>query len=322
MTAKVLVIGDVIADVYRDCYFKKMCPDAPSVKAVVNYVTTVVPGGAANVAVNIAALSPDSMVHLIGVVDQSIANSVKRASKGRVWMDYCSIVKPEETLRKERICLDGETLLRVDQYESVPESVLIPLREAIEEYFCNYEPDVIVFSDYGGGVLRLFWECIPREYRDRVLVDTKQTDLSMFEGCWMIKLNKQESDRVLLHEPTPEKYCGGLVVTLGDRGACLYVRLRHSETVAVTHTMVVNSHKVSATDPCGCGDTFLAGLAASLLLNGDMFSAVQFANAAASTVVTERRTAVADLGRTLGLVGRGSDEVSTGRPDRDHRDSA
>ena len=313
---RVLVIGDVIADVYSEAYFKKACPDAPHASAYVVTGEKLYAGGAANVAMNLAVLAPDCIVDLIGVMDDEMTRLIYKGSSGRVQI-YVDPFGSSRCLRKNRIIdQNGRTVIRLDQFECVPERVLMLLRNDIERYFREHDPDLILISDYNGGMLRMFRELL-LPHIGKCLIDTKETDLSKLDGALMIKLNKAELDAVLQTEAVPEQYCRGLVTTLGDRGAVLHVRMPHSRYgVTVTHTFAVNGHRVSAVDVCGCGDTFLAGLAASLLLNDDMFSAMQFANAAASTVVVQSRVAVADLGRTLELVGRGSDETGTGCTDR------
>ncbi len=82
------------------------------------------------------------------------------------------------------------------------------------------------------------------------------------------------------------------------------MRMTHPTLTSITHTLRVPVHPVAVVDVCGCGDTAMAGIAASLLNSSDPFTAVQFANAAAATVITQKRTAVADLSQTLKLLGR------------------
>lgn len=140
--------------------------------------------------------------------------------------------------------------------------------------------------------------------RDRLLVDTKIKDLSIFDGTLLAKLNHDEWIEAVLTEPAPERFFSMLVVTDGGAGAKLFLRSPIDDRRSVTHTLEVRGHRVNVVDVCGCGDTFLAGLCAMMLKNPDPFTAVQFANAAAATVVTKPRTAVADRDLALKLVGR------------------
>lgn len=302
---RVLVVGDVIADVYRDCSFKKMCPDAPDVKAIVQHSRDLRPGGAANVAVNVAALAPDALVYLVGEMDVELARVVKQASRNRVVMEHCDFT--DDVWTKERISLDGEFIIRVDDRLRTNSFVAESIYHSLKECLSRVDPDIVVMSDYAGGAINQDTLDVLLGMRERLLVDTKMTDLSAFgEGgrrTRLIKLNYDEWKAVTEMEAAPERFFESMVTTRGPGGAYLSIR-KEIGPKSVTHTLRVPAHKVTATDVCGCGDTFMAGLAAALLQGGDDFTAVQFANAAAATVVSQPRTSVADRELTLGLLGR------------------
>ena len=302
---RVLVVGDAIADVYRDCSFKKMCPDAPDAQALIVRSSDLRPGGAANVALNLVALSPDTRVSLIAEVDTEMGQSLKRLSRNRLDLEY--IVLTDDMLTKERILLDGKVLLRKDNRENVGTFTAELIEDRVREYLAENDPDLIIVSDYAQGSLNeASWDML-LACRDRLLVDTKLTDLSFFcdEG-WrtrLVKLNWDEHAEVLKKEYAPERFFRTLIVTCGGDGSYMKIRERIGDKKSITHMLRVNAHKVDVVDVCGCGDTVMAGLAASLLKNDDDFTAMQFANAAAATVVTKARTSVADLGETLRLLG-------------------
>lgn len=305
---RVLVIGDIIADVYRDCIFKKMCPDAPDVQAIVEHSRDLRPGGAANVAVNLAALAPDIRVSLIGEIDAETARTVKQLSRNRVDMKHCVFVDPGSCAVKERLMLDGKMLLRVDNRLKTDTFVGELIEEKLREYLAENDPDLVVMSDYAGGTINQVTLGMLLSMRDRLLVDTKLTDLSVFgsgdQKTLLIKLNQSEWESVVRTEAAPERFFESLIVTHGSEGSTLMMR-KDMGSKSVTHTMKTAAYDVSgkAIDVCGCGDTFLAGLAASLIRTDDAFTAVQFANAASATVVTRPRTSVADLGQTQRLLG-------------------
>lgn len=146
------------------------------------------------------------------------------------------------------------------------------------------------------------------DMREKLLVDTKLTDLSVFGSngrkTKLVKLNYDEWRAVTANDAMPERFFEAMVMTRGRSGAYLTIRKDLTDIKSVTHTLRVKGHDVETVDVCGCGDTFLAGLAASLLTSDDVFSALQFANAASATVVTKARTSIADLGLTLKLLGR------------------
>ena len=300
---RVLVIGDIIADVYRECVFKKMCPDAPLVRAIVEQRIDTRPGGAANVAVNLAALAPNVHVDLIGALDVDLARTIKYRSGNRVGMSYCVFDQP---LRKERVLLDGDFLLRVDgpNYDEFHSDEVLG---SLEDYLARNDPDLILLSDYGSGAIDASLPLL-LEHRTKLLADTKIRDLSVFRQggtrTLLAKLNDEEWRAALEAHHSPEEFFSFVVVTHGARGSSLIMRSKPDEAGrSVCQTLFARALQSEAVDVCGCGDTFLAAMAAAMLEDRDPYSAIQFANAAAATVVDQPRTAVADLGRTLGLLG-------------------
>jgi D-beta-D-heptose 7-phosphate kinase/D-beta-D-heptose 1-phosphate adenosyltransferase len=303
---KVLVVGDAIADVYCDCSFKKMCPDAPETRAVVVQSRDLRPGGAANVALNMVALAPDVRVSLIAEIDVEMGFLLKRRSWNKLDLEY--IVRNDGMLTKERILIDGQLVLRKDNRSDVGPYIRELIEHKIRDYLSENDPDLIIVSDYAHGSLsEASWDML-LACRDRLLVDTKKVDLSMFRDgdrrTKLIKLNRSEWSDVVARDAIPERYFEAFIVTLGADGAELMMHKEMNDKVSVTNNLKDEAHGVSVVDVCGCGDTFMAGLAASLLKNDDYFTAMQFANAAAATVVSQPRTAVADLSETLRLLDR------------------
>lgn len=317
---RILVIGDAIADVYRECVFKKMCPEDLRAPAVVESARETLPGGAANVAVNLAALSPSSHVDLIAVLDHDLARAVKFSSRSTVDM---SRIVDDRPLIKERIVCGGEICVRVDNSRHVSSYAAERIFVQLREYLAERTPDLILLSDYAGGTVNQDSFRALLRHRERMIVDTKLTDLSVFGGdprTMACKLNRSEWESVLEGDHSPERNFRFFIVTDGAKGARVS---SHSgmNGKSTTHTLEIAGHRTAAVDVNGCGDTFLAGLAAGIVRTNDPVAAVEFANAAAATVVVRRRTAVADLDWTLGLLGMGN-EVSTRGTCADHRDPA
>lgn len=295
---RILVVGDAITDVYRECQFKKMCPDAPGVPAVVSGRSRVIPGGAANVALNVAALGTDCVVDLIAVIDMQMSHVLKSLSSGRIGLAWSAHHSP--MLTKERMVVDGKITIRIDNLREAPSFWTKDVCSRIDGYLAENVPDVVILSDYGSlDVKRLIGSL--EAVKGRVIIDTKETDMSLFSGCLMIKLNKDEFASIVETDHSPERHFRYLVVTMGEMGAKVFVR-NGDDSRSITHSMVIPGIKTDVIDVCGCGDTFIAGLAVSMVKNGDPFLAARFGNAAASTVVSLPGAAVADLKRTLELV--------------------
>ena len=152
---RVVVIGDAISDVYRDFSYVKDCPDAPGVPVGVQMAHEVRPGGAANVAVNLAALAPSGVaVDLVSVMDSRLGSAVNSSSSGRVCLDWSVLTSSSETLSKERVSLGGRLVARLDSRREVPASAAEWLGLELDRYLKAFpDVDLVVVSDYAGGVV-------------------------------------------------------------------------------------------------------------------------------------------------------------------------
>jgi len=306
---RALVIGDVIADVYRHCTLKKRCPEDPRALALLPHWAETRAGGAANVALNLAAMAPDAIVDLIGVVDRDLVRTIKRDGGGRVGVSHCVSDSP---LRKERVLLDGKLVVRLDNASHVTHTASSWVTDNLKEYLANHEPDIILFSDYAGGSVDEVALRFLLERRERLVVDTKMTDLRVFgEGGKTLacKLNKGEWEAVIARDARPEEHFATLIVTEGPAGAKGFFH-RHAPGAHICSTMAVPGHVIEAVDTNGCGDTFLAGFAAAMLYDRDQFGAMRIGNAAAACAVSKRGTAIIGHEEALALLGNGNETKS------------
>jgi len=289
---RIAVVGDSIIDMYTHCTFKKMCPDAPHAMALIREKTQRFVGGAANVAMNVAALDPNVNVDLISFVDGTLNEDVRE----KVNVFTCE----SWPVLKERFLVDNKIVLRVDEPS---EGDFSKFKQVLEEYFKIYNPDLIILSDYADGIAKNSYDILFK-YKDKLIIDTKESDLSIFDGCFLCKLNKKEYENALLNYHSPEQFFSALIVTDGENGSTLLVNKKFSHRRNVNYSLYCKAIKTEVVDVCGCGDTFIAGLAVSLLKNSDPYTAMQFANAAASTVVSKFGVSIADRDETLKIIGR------------------
>lgn len=302
---RVLVIGDLIADVYHDVRTirGKFCPDAPDVPVTSFSREETRAGGAANVAANVAELVPDAAVTLIGELSNDVRWALTCAAP-RVDLRY-SWQGGYRGITKKRLAVDDRLAMRIDRTERDP-NLQEMLLMRYEKYLEQNSPDLILLSDYGGGTVGP--ELLTRILadRDRLLVDTKSPDLSIFSDggpTFLVKLNEVEWKAVVERDAIPERHFSWMVVTKGAVGAELTWR-RPAGAGTLTHSMLFRSHDVPVVDVCGSGDTFFAGLAAGLLYEGDSFAATRWGNAAAATVVSQPRTGIASREKMFELLGK------------------
>lgn len=173
----------------------------------------------------------------------------------------CDVTAKFGDLSKKTRMIDSKSrqqLMRVDQDVDSP-----ALNKANTQSF-----DAVVISDYNKGFVTYdLVQSIIQNSTCPVFLDTKKTDLQAFNGCF-VKINELEYNSA---ESLPDEQW--LITTHGGQGASyrdqLFAAVDTSDVIDVT----------------GAGDTFLAALAYSYLMTGDIKKAIMFANRAASVTV-------------------------------------
>jgi D-beta-D-heptose 7-phosphate kinase/D-beta-D-heptose 1-phosphate adenosyltransferase len=193
-----LVIGDVMLDEYIWGDVRRICPEAP-VPVVEELRRSSVPGGAANVAVNAAALGVQ--VALGGVVGSDAQGNALRDILILSGVDTAGLqVDPQRhTTAKTRIIAHNQQVVRVDREDTRP--VSSALEHEMLEWLRERMPsaDVCVLSDYAKGVLSpaLTSEVIAaaRQRGQPVVVDPKGWDYRRYRGASVITPNLREARR-------------------------------------------------------------------------------------------------------------------------------
>ena len=126
-TKKILVLGDVMVDQYWWGTVSRISPEAP-VPVVHKQKSTIVPGGAANVASNVASLGGVPL--LVGLVgDDLAAQHLRHALAGMgVSAQYLVSDNTRPTTIKTRVVAHAQHVVRVDDEERVNVEEEIDLR--------------------------------------------------------------------------------------------------------------------------------------------------------------------------------------------------
>lgn len=298
---RILVVGDLMLDEYLWGTVRRISPEAP-VPVVAVTRETKSPGGAANVALNIAGLG--ARVDVAGMVgEDSPGREIARIlRKQGVGIDGLVRDGHRPTTVKTRVIAHSQQVVRVDREErespgdgsgkSLRAAVLRRLREC----------DGVVLSDYRKGTLsRVLVEEIVRAARARgifVAVDPKQIDIAWYRGCTLITPNRSEAEAALGGRELP----GDLEI--GEAGKALLSRSR-AKAVLITRgeegmTLVERGNRSvfhipaiarEVYDVTGAGDTVIGTLAAVIGSGGTIREAALMANMAAGVVVGEVGTA-------------------------------
>jgi D-beta-D-heptose 7-phosphate kinase/D-beta-D-heptose 1-phosphate adenosyltransferase len=182
--ARVLVVGDVMLDRYWHGATSRISPEAP-VPVVHVEQSEERAGGAANVALNTAALGVDT--RLLGVTgDDEPADSLETLLTGAGISCAFQKIADTPTVTKLRVISRHQQLIRLDFEDGF---AAINTDSLLQEYCQQLENcDVVVLSDYGKGTLTQIEAFIAaaRAAGKPVLVDPKSDDFSAYSGATLI----------------------------------------------------------------------------------------------------------------------------------------
>lgn len=301
---KLLIVGDSIADKFLYGSISRVSREAP-VFILRHELTETVPGGAANCALNLAALGADvSLISLAGNDDAGIALRDKLKTAG---VNVAGLLLSEkvQTTTKVRILAghanaNKQQVIRVD-YEDAPLNDL-ELRQTINSNLKQAldSAHAVILSDYNYGLLNDDTINLVRETQRAknipVLVDSRFR-LSDFSGFTAATPNQDEVEHLVgapIDSATKLEAAAeslkqqlrfkSLLVTRGGRGMML---LQDGELPL--HIPAVGAEQ--AVDGTGAGDTVIATFALALASGSSFAEAAHLANHAGGLVVMKRGTA-------------------------------
>lgn len=290
--APVLVVGDVMLDRYWHGTTSRISPEAPVPVVRVDQHEDR-PGGAANVALNIAALGAPA--YLVGVTGQdeaadALTDSLRAA---HVQVRFQRIAQ-QPTIVKLRIMSRHQQLIRVD-FEEPFDTDAQALASDTAAMLAGVK--VLVLSDYGKGALKNHQALIQlaRARNIPVLADPKGKDFSIYRGASLITPNLSEFEAIVgvCGDDAELVAKGNELMARLDLGALLVTRGEHGMTLlrpgqAALH-LPARAREVF--DVTGAGDTVISTLAAALAAGEELPQAVALANLAAGIVVGKLGTA-------------------------------
>lgn len=275
----------------------RISPEAP-VPVVAVTRDARVPGGAANVALNLSGLK--AKVEMAGLVGKDAVGKQVTLLLRKRGIGVSAVVQDPDgpTTIKTRVVAHSQQVVRVDRERKDP-----PSRKTHELLLKNVLAALgrvqgVVFSDYRKGALPTeLVRDVTRAAREKglfVAVDPKQTDFTWYRGCTLITPNKSEAQtalggrelrtdldvweggRELLRKAGAE----AVLITRGEEGMTLVERGRKS----CYHIPAIARQVFDVT---GAGDTVIGTLAACLAAGAPLREAAALANISASVVVGE-----------------------------------
>ena len=285
--AKVLIVGDLMLDRYWSGGTGRISPEAPV--PVVNVSGSEDrPGGAANVAVNVATLG--AKVTLLGMCghDENARILKEKLSSFDINCEFFEV--PErDTITKLRVMSRNQQLLRLDfekSFADVDKSALLTtFNQALDDV------DIVILSDYAKGCLSDPQSLIraAKQKGKKVIVDPKGSDFGKYANATLITPNVAELYAVVGEQDNEQSLVAcaqslkaalsldGLLLTRSEDGMTLF------ETGEDEFHLPAKAKEVY--DVTGAGDTVVSTLAVALASRLPMQAACVLANLAASVVV-------------------------------------
>lgn len=285
----VLVYGDLMLDRYFHGDATRISPEAP---VPVVHVTEVEvrPGGAANVAQNIAALG--GRVTLCGLVGQdSVAKELQNClDQSRITCNFLALPN-YPTITKLRVMGRHQQLMRMD-FEKECEIEMDD--DVLFSDYCEKLKTVnlVVLSDYSKGSLTHVERLIQaaNKLNIPVLIDPKHKTYSRYAGAFILTPNLKEFENMVggpcrhlieitqkAHELLEKVSIENLLVTLGKEGMLFIARGKEA--------VHFHAQALDVFDVTGAGDTVIGVLAAGIAAGMDILAAIELANMAAGIVV-------------------------------------
>lgn len=308
--SRILVVGDLMLDRYIWGRVKRISPEAP-VPVVEVTGDTYSPGGAANVACNIAALGGQATV--VGILGKDRQAGVLRGLLADKGVNLIAVEDERPTTVKTRVIAHSQQVVRFDMEdrEKAGGSALRGILRGVEEALPGH--DAVVVSDYKKGVvstdvLKIFNRAARHGRPGQtgrggifVAVDPKVGHFHLYRGLSAITPNLAEASAGSGMEIKDEKTLvragtrllkrlalKAVLITRGEDGMSLFLK------EGVTHIPTL-AKKVY--DVTGAGDTVIAAFTLAYAAGASLEEAALVANHAAGIVVAEVGTAAATQAR-------------------------
>lgn len=319
----ILVIGDMVADIYLDGRISRISREAP-VLVLEQAGEKVVAGGAANVVNNIATLG--GKVHAVGLVGRDKGADGLRVILAKNGADVSGLIADDSrpTISKTRIIAGGratvsQQIVRIDRESKAP---MAPTLEAeLSAYIKSILPTVegVVISDYGSGTVTEGLQALLIDYcraHDIPSIVDSRYAVRRFRGIGYVKQNDAEiaaamgrelvttEDIVAAAEELRQELAAkGVLVTRGELGMVL---VEHG----AVHEIPV-SDKSEVFDVSGAGDTCVAAVILALAAGIAPATAARLSNIASGIAVRKLGTSTVSVRELAEAIEKSREEYTS-----------
>lgn len=298
---RILVVGDLILDRYVWGRVRRISPEAP-IPVLEAGSEEYRPGGAANVACNLATLG--ARTALAGAVGNDSRGRILRNLLRKHRIDISAVVRTSKpTPTKSRMMAHHQQMLRVDEEDASPLSPVDARKILLQIRSLNPGIRLAVLSDYNKGTLVPF---LARQVISRfrklglpIIAALKSREWSRYRGATGGTLNREELFALTggrkvergadeLRRKLGLKF---LVVTLGEQGLLLFEADRRPLRIPTEARQVF--------DVTGAGDTMLAAFSLGHACGWPLEDCARLGNIAAGIVVGKVGTATVTADEVL-----------------------
>lgn len=318
---RVAVVGDAVADQFLTGRIARVSREAPVF--IMNHERTVtVPGGAGNVAANVASLGGHASILCLIGSDNNGRSLVSALSSAGVSTEGIIANEGETTVTKVRVIAghqyaSRQQVIRIDYLNDGPRSCVGHEELSARTIHALSEADAVVVSDYGYGTVseELFSKI--REMADErsipLTVDSRHK-LSFFSGAVSATPNREEVAEVVGGDFTDDDCSAlrerlslqALLLTNGNHGMSLYQAGREPIRIPAYGP-------TEPVDVTGAGDTVIAAYTLALAVGASFEEAARLANICGGLAVMKRGTAAVPAHELLdavrGIAGPNADAV-------------
>lgn len=290
-TKGILVVGDVMLDIYYNGKVERISPEAPVPIVLINKTINKL-GGAANVANNIAKLN--SIPTLIGFCGNDINGQLLKSLLKTNNIRYDLTETPCQTISKMRVVAGIQQLVRVDFEETCNVDITVEknILRCIQNLLSMNE--VIILSDYGKGFAseNICQKLINMANKNKkiLIIDPKGNSWNKYRGATIVTPNVKELSDVYGKKVDNENIAienAGKIIL--DKYHLQYLLVTRSEKGMTffdqNHIYHITTEASEVFDVSGAGDTVVATLATAKASSFSWIEAVKIANKAAGIVV-------------------------------------
>lgn len=299
---KILVVGDAVLDTYVYGSTDRICREAP-VPVFNKQDEKFCCGGAANTAINLAALGAETYFLTVIGKDANGKELLDILQKYQVHCEYVLKDKTRKTIAKKRVIASSNIILRMD--EGSVSDISEDLENGLLQKLFDLEDfvDAILLSDYGFGVLTDRFikslKQITSTFSKPIVVDSKK--LSRFKNLHptAVKPNYEEYLDLMNFSKVPknkrmEQVFQNSDALLKNSGATNIAVTLDADGVALIQKAkkpyYISCVPRDAKNTIGAGDTFISSLTLGISSGLPTETATELAAAAAAIVVQKDGT--------------------------------